>query len=255
MAKKHISSLKKGIDILRCFSAENEALTAKEISKKIGVPASTIYRYLDTLLNNGFLAKNSDSKYRLGFMLLRLGDLVSRGTDFLEIIRPFLIELSDRCEETTMLMVLSGRRALCIAKKETTRLIRLSPQVGLTLPLYAGASSKVLLALQSSSFISDYLSNTKIKKLTPFTTPSIDKLGEEIIEIQKKGYSLCDQDVSIGLTGIAAPILDAKEKVVASLVVAGPRDRILKDRVSITKILKELCTNASFDLGSRGSKH
>jgi DNA-binding IclR family transcriptional regulator len=188
-------------------------------------------------------------------MLLRLGDLVSRGTDFIEIIRPFLIELSDRCEETTMLMVLSGRRALCLAKKETSRLIRLSPQVGLTLPLYAGASSKVLLAHQSSSYINDYLSNTKIRKITPFTTPSIDKLNDEIKKIQKQGYSLCDQDVNIGLTGIAAPILDAKEKVVASFVVAGPRDRILKDKVKIIKILKELCARASFELGSRGSNH
>jgi hypothetical protein len=40
-------------------------------------------------------------------MLLRLGDLVSQGTGFIEIIRLIFIELSDRCEETIMLMVLN----------------------------------------------------------------------------------------------------------------------------------------------------
>ena len=253
--KNHVSSLKKGLDVLKCFNPETDALSAKDISKGLCVPTSTIYRYLDTLLDSGFLRKDSDNtKYRLGYRLLRLGDYVSQGMDFVETARPFLNELSDRCEETTLLMVLSGRRSLCLAKKETKRLIRLSPQIGLTLPLYAGASSKVLLAFQLPSFINEYLSSTKIKKMTPFTTLSTTALRKELEQIRTDRYSICDQDVSPGLAGIAAPVFDAKGNVVSSLVVAGPSERILQNRAAIIAQLKKLCAKASDALGYREAR-
>jgi DNA-binding IclR family transcriptional regulator len=255
MPKKPISGLKRGLDILGCFDAKRDSLSAKEIAEKMGVPPSTLYRYLDTLLDNGFLARNRESAtYRLGFMLLHLGNLVAQGTDLVGIMRPFLKELSERCDESTLLMVLSGWQAVCVAKKETTKLIKLSPQIGLVLPLYAGASSKILLAFQSPSFVDEYLRHTRMKKLTPFTHSTPEKLKAELGKIRKDGYVVSDQEVNLDVAGIAAPVFDANGTVVASVVVAGPSERLIPSKEYFIKNLKEICERASSELGFRRGK-
>ena len=51
------TSIDRAIDILGIFNIRNQELSALQISKQLGIPLSTTYKYLDTLLKKGFFSK------------------------------------------------------------------------------------------------------------------------------------------------------------------------------------------------------
>ena len=74
---KAINSLEKGLDILFCLNFQDKSLSAQTISEHFDIPLSTNYRYLETLKDRGFLARNGVTGNReLGFVLFK------RGTSF-----------------------------------------------------------------------------------------------------------------------------------------------------------------------------
>jgi len=255
MARKRITGLHKGLQILSCFGPQKESLSAREIAEIFGVPPSTVYRYLDTLIEDGFLTRNrKNGTYRLGYMLLHLGNQVSQSVGFLEITKPHLSDLSRRFDETVLLMVRSGGRVVCLDMKETSKPIRLNMKIGTVLPLYAGASSKVLLAYQPEQFIKDYLKDVVIKKVAPNTILSKDELLTDLKKILMRGFAVTRQDVSPGVMGIAAPIFDAGGAIVASFVLAGPVERLDSREGELVPAVVESARAASRDLGYRSEE-
>jgi DNA-binding IclR family transcriptional regulator len=250
MGTKQISGLKKGLEILCCFDSDHHALYAKEIAEELGLPPSTIYRYLDTLVSTGFLNRSSeDRKYRLGYLLVHLGETVASKMSFADVVKPHMDGLSSACRETVLLLVRSGPKAVCVAKKESLDLIKVSLEIGLVLPLHGGSSSKVLLAYQSDAFVDEYLENNELRNLTDFTITDKKVLREELQRIRSQGYALSDQEVNPGVGGIAAPVFDNKGRILASLAVAGPNERVIRNKSSIIPHLKEFAGKASQDLG------
>ncbi len=255
MSGKRITGLHKGLQILSCFGPKKESLSAREIAEALAAPPSTVYRYLDTLIEDGFLTRNRGSgTYRLGYMLLHLGNQVSQSVGFLEIAKPHLSNLSRRFDETVLLMVRSGERVVCLDMKETSRPIRLNMKIGTVLPLYAGASSKVLLAYQPEEFIKDYLKKSVLKKVAPNTILSKEELLTDLKKILRQGFAVTEQDVSPGVIGIAAPIFDAGGAIVASFVLAGPVERLGSREEELVPAVVESARAASRELGYRSEK-
>lgn len=255
MTGKRIAGLHKGLQILSCFGPRRESLSAREIAESLAVPPSTVYRYLDTLIEDGFLIKNRDTgAYRLGFMLLHLGNQVSQSVGFLEIIKPHLSDLSRSLDETVMLMVRSGERVVCVDMKETSKPIRLNMKIGTVIPLYAGASSKVLLAFQPEGFIRDYLKKATLRRVAPNTIISKEKLRADLIKIRRQGFAVAEQEVSPGVFGVAAPVFEASGAIVASFVLAGPVERLGAREEELVPAVRESARAASRNLGYGSEK-
>jgi DNA-binding IclR family transcriptional regulator len=160
--------------------------------------------------------------------------------------------LSSLSGETVLLTVISGWEAICIEKVETNRLIKLSLERGSSLPLHAGASSKILLAYQEDSFIDSMFEKTHLTKFTDNTITDPIRLKKELKVIVKQGFAFSDQEVDLGARAIGAPIFDHKGKVVAGLTVAGPRERITNKNIpKLIRLVKEAAQKASYDLGYR----
>jgi DNA-binding IclR family transcriptional regulator len=152
-------------------------------------------------------------------------------------------------DETVMLMVRSGKLVVCLDLKETNKPIRLNMQIGTIIPLYAGASSKVLLAYQSNGFIDDYLSKVTIDKVAPNTITSKRKLLADLKKIRRQGYSIANQEVNPNVAGIASPVFNATGDIVDSIVVAGPSDRLIPRQKKYVSAIVESAREASRDLG------
>jgi DNA-binding IclR family transcriptional regulator len=252
MAKKNITGLKKGAEILRCFDLEHLSLSAKEIAQRVRIPQGSIYRYLDTLYDCGLLIRDPDSrKYRLGYLLLQMGNIVSASMDLVGVVTPHINDLSAVCGETSLLSMRSGWRTVCVGKKETDKWIKVSLEIGQSLPLHAGAASKILLAYEAPSFIEEYLSGDELVKLTESTTTDPHILRKQLDATRKEGFVFADEDVNIGVAAISAPIFDAKGRIAASLTVAGPSERIIRNKSKLIKSVKDKAAEASFALGYR----
>jgi DNA-binding IclR family transcriptional regulator len=252
---KAINSLEKGLDILSCFDLQNNTLSAQAISEHLSIPLSTIYRYLETLKAKDFLIRNGVTRnFRLGFMLFKLGNIVSSQMKLTEIVLPYMKSLSSLSEETVILTALNGWKVICLEKVEPQKLIKLSLERGRSFPLYAGASSKILLAYQNKSYIESFLKKVPLVGFTRNTITDPAQLRKELKTIHKQGYSVSDQEADLGARAIGAPIFDHRGKIVAGLSIAGPRDRInQRNRAKLIRLVKETAQKISGDLGYTGS--
>jgi len=251
--KNLVSSLDKGLDILCCFDFEKKAQSAQSISERLNIPLSTTYRYLMTLGKRGFLVRDSGTKaFKIGFMLFKLGNIVSSQMKLVDIVLPHMKSLSSDSGETVLLTVINGREAMCLEKVETNKMIKLSLERGLCLPLHAGASSKILLAYQKESFINSMLKNTALARFTKNTITDATLLKKELKRIRKQGFAFSDQEADLGAKAIGAPIFNHKGELVAGLSIAGPKERITNKNIpKLIRLVQGAAEKASHDLGHR----
>jgi len=249
--EKSILSLQKALDILCSFDFRTGGLSAQMVSKELNIPLSTTYRYLKTLEEKRFLTRNLDTKrYTLGFMLFQLGNMVVSEMKFIEVLMPHMKSLSSLSGETVFLTILSGWRAVCLERIETRRLIKMSLDRGRSLPLHAGASSKILLAYQEDSFIDSMIQEVGLPKLTSNTITKPSQLKKELRAIREQGLAFSDQEVDLGARAISAPIFDHKGTILGGLSVAGPRERMKKGKThQLMQLVKDSAKRASYDLG------
>jgi DNA-binding IclR family transcriptional regulator len=94
--------------------------------------------------------------------------------------------------------------------------------IGNRSPLYAGASSKCLLAFSPQDFIENYLKGAELIPLTANTITDINRLGSEIAVTKKQGYAVSLGERTSGLGSLSAPILNHRDMIVAALSLAIP---------------------------------
>lgn len=246
-----LSSVEKAIDILSLFDDENGLLSAQEISKMLGIPLSTTYKYLDIFLRKGFLAKQPHTKkISLGPAIFRMGNLASRWFSIADIALPFMEELAARSRETVILAVVHGMEGLCIESVESPRPVKLTVRKGTILPLHVASMHKVLLAYKDEAFVDAVIAAKGLPKLGRNTITDVAALKSELAQIREQGYAQSDSEVDQGAASVAAPVFDHKGAIAAAITIAGPTDRIMgKCKAELVKLSMEFAARVSSELG------
>ncbi len=147
--KLTVRAVERALDILMCFTKSSE-LGLTEIAGQIGLHKSTVHRLMTTLEEKGFVARDAATeKYRLGLKVWELSTHLSKSDDPAVLLLPAMERLRDRLGETVSLYLRDGKDRLRIQAVQSNQAIRRVAQVGARLPLYVGASSKVLVAFAS----------------------------------------------------------------------------------------------------------
>ena len=142
-----LQTVHRAIKILKVFSREHKYLSLTEIHKLTGLSVSTLQRLTSTLVYEGFLHRNEQTKqYQLGLGLLFLGELVEKNTGLLSIAQPVLEKINRITTESVSLNIIENNERRCIYNLKSQHKLSANTYVGDTSPLYAGASAKVLLS-------------------------------------------------------------------------------------------------------------
>jgi len=251
MGENKALQIKRVLDIVSSFNFKQQTLSAKGFSEVLDIPLSTLYRYLTILVARGFLIKEPDTqKYRLGYQLLKLGRIAGSNMEFIDIIRPHMERLSSDLSETILLTVISGWESVCVERIEAGKRIRMTLERGTSLPLHAGASSKILLAYQDDSFLKTMINEVGVPRITANTIVDIDELKQELKKIREQGFALSDQEADLGAGAISAPIFDHRDTVIAGIAVVAHWEKIVgKDKECLIAMILDAAKKASFDLG------
>lgn len=218
--------------VLNAFSEEEKILTLSEISRRICLPKSTTHRFLVALEEQGLLNKEPGSEgFRLGYQLFRWGMLAQRSTDFRNLALPILKELCHVTGETTVLSVRDGNAGIWIEQIESKHAFRIAKREGVRLLLHAGASSKVLLAFLEDEEIDEILSQIELVPLQTNTITDRNELIKELIITRQQGYATSFEETDPGAMGIAAPVYDHSNKIIAGIGIVAPINRVTKDQV------------------------
>jgi DNA-binding IclR family transcriptional regulator len=234
MSQKNIQSLERGLDILFLFTQRKPLLTIEEISSMARLPKSTSYRFASTLMRKGLLESDkSNGKYKLGVRLLRLHSAVLSSLDIRDIALPFMQRLSEISRETVQLVILTKDEGMCIEKVESSETLRVMPDKGHIIGLHSGASGKVIMAYLSPEQQERIIREKGLRKFTPHTIDNPMVLDRELKKIRTQGYAVSQQEIYLGVNAVAAPIFDYLGKVTGSISVAGPRERLTKDKIAL----------------------
>jgi IclR family KDG regulon transcriptional repressor len=229
MATNNSSSVKtvdRVVNILDCFSPERPIWSLSELSAHLGLPKSTLHRFLVSLERHGILRRDaSDRRWRLGYRLFVWGSLAAEGTGLRHIARPVMRQLVDATEETAILTVYHNQQVICIEKVETSHSVRLTLDVGTRRFPHAGASSKILMAYLPDEEIQAIIQDKGLPKLCTNTITEPDELAAELARIRDRGYAESFEETDVGAWGVATPIRGWGGEIVAAIGVAGPSTR------------------------------
>lgn len=246
-----MSSLYNALKVLDLLS-EHDELGVTEISKALHISKTGVFKMLYTFEKKKYVAKTTDSKYRLGIKFVDYGSIILERQNILDLARPFIQRLRDKHNETTHLGVLDDDLDIIFMLKEaSTASIQMASRVGSKMPFYATAAGKTLVANNLDEEIKDKIRSYSFVKFTENTITDYERLNNQFKKIKEQGYGEDLEEYEIGLTCYAAPIKDVNGNTVAAISISGPTKRMKKSKEQLIGSLKETANKLSRALGYR----
>jgi DNA-binding IclR family transcriptional regulator len=213
------SVLGKVMAILHAFSADDHGLTLAELQRRTGLAKGTLHRIAGDLVTAGLLDR-VDGEFQLGSHLFELGMLASVERTLIEVATPFMEDLYERTHEVVHLGIREGTEVVYVAKVAGHKGARTPTRVGGRMPLHATAIGKVLLAHSPQDLWVAVLSGP-LERLTPRTLTAPGRLRTQLDQIVQQGVSFEFEESTLGVVCVAAPVLDAEDRPVAAISIAG----------------------------------
>jgi DNA-binding IclR family transcriptional regulator len=232
------------LQILGAFDSNARELSIGRIAGALGVHKSTASRLAATLVQRGFLERQS-RKLRLGPEVNRLGLLALSNHDLSTVAVEAMQRLCAQTGETVHLAVLEGSDALNVAQVDGPAIVGIGNWIGRKTKLHCAANGKVLLAFIETAVVEDPLS-----AVTPRTITSMEALRAELQQVRESGWASNTGELEEGLNAVAVPVFDASGTCRAALSVSGPSYRVSPDRFpQLAASCKDAAQLISFRLG------
>ena len=225
-----ISSLAKGLRILELL-AEEGVLSASEVAVAMQTNRAESHRFLSTLRDLGYVEKTQDGKFCITFKPLEIGMKKLDKFEIRQLARPYMQEISLAFKETVNLGRWDRETIVHLDKIDSTEILRLDLGLGAQAPAYCTGLGKAILAFLPEVELENYL---QFAKLTPFTANTIttaQQLLDEVDKIRRQGYAIDDEELTLGLRCVAAPVLDHAGRPTYAMSVSGPTQRMSEEKM------------------------
>jgi DNA-binding IclR family transcriptional regulator len=219
-------AVERALSILETLASAQE-IGVTELANKLGAGKSSVFRLLAALAAKGYVEKNpATERYRLTYKLFVVGSAAAERYGLKDVAAAVMDRLSAETGETVNLGVLEQDRVVNLHKVEAPQLLRMHLQVGRGVPAHATALGKVLLAGLEPADLDRWLKAHRLTGLTPHTITERRALRRALRQAAERGYSLDNEECSVGLRCVAAAIRDRRGTVVAAVSISGPTRRL-----------------------------
>lgn len=211
----------KALGLIALFE-HHPVLAVSQVVKFSGLPKATALRLLAALSEQGLLDRTADRSYQLGLRWLQLGTRVAERLDVRRVALPYMQRLRDRTGQSVQLVVIQGNEGVYVERIEGTTAVRLYIEVGRHAPLYAGASTRLLLAYCSDQRQEEILATRPPVAHTPATVTDLSQLRKLLEETRERAWTVSRGELQPGSAEMAAPVFDHRAEVTAAVSIAGP---------------------------------
>lgn len=232
------------IDVLYCLQTEGGGLGVTDIASRVALPKSTTHRLLQALESRWLVAQDLvTQRYTLGMGLVALSSAVLQEKNILLAPSQGPMEkLRDVSGETVCLHVASGLERVCIRQVESPHRVRYTIEIGKPLPLYSGASGKLLLAYMPERVVDRVIERTRLTPIYKGTITDPATLREQLSAIRRDGYSCSFEETTPLGAAVATSVRDDRGQVIACVTIYGPLMRLGKERIE--ELLPDLMATA-----------
>lgn len=214
--------------VYRVFGILEELSDKKEIglielSNKLYMSKSTVFRFLQTMKELGYVNQDEVSeKYSLSTKLYGLGSRALGTYDLNKIANRHMHYLSEKLKETVHLAILDidSKSLIYIHKENYNYTLTMMSQVGKKAPLHCTGLGKALLAFSPEEVIDNILKDYKYELYTTSTIKDEQTFRAELKIIKDQGYAEDINEHEEKIHCIAVPIFDQFDNSIAAISVS-----------------------------------
>lgn len=212
--------------ILDLFTEERPYWTTDEMRAALGYSRPTLYRYLRTLKEAGFLIALSPAAYSIGPRVTEMDYLMRRADPLIPAGQQHLQALATAFPGTALLVRWYGAKLLCVASEVSDPAALSSYPRGRPMPLGKGAISRAILAYlprrEQDAILSAHGDEFAQDSGTVLAT---------LRDVRRDGVAVAWGEVTRGVVGVAAPVLAADRAPVAALCLTSRAEGMSEMRV------------------------
>lgn len=210
-----VRAISRAVAILRAFSPKNPYLALSEIVRATGLDAGTTRRILVTLRDEGMVNQDPVSgRYCAWTGLVDISRAVPQSLTLTSLVEPMLIDLAQATQTTVYLSIIEGGKALCTARHNGGQAIEVRWWgVGETRAFNRGTGPRVLLAYMEDS--------ARDRALEELGAGEARLLLAEIQSIRTNGFIVMHDEIALGLSAMAVPLLDESGQILGAISTGG----------------------------------
>lgn len=253
--RNYLKTLARGLRVLAAFTPLQPELSLTDIADVLEVDPSTANRFVYTLEDLGYLERDPQTKlYHVTPQIYALTISLAGPRNLRQVSLPYLERLRDKTGETVVLSVRDGAEIVIIEVIETHHSLAPRGWVGGRVPAYCSAMGKAILAHLPEAEVANILNSITLTPRTPKTIVNRLDFIADLEKTRERGWSLNDEEFTLGVISIGAPIFSGDRKVTAAICVDVPTARLAHDHhlerlaEEITHVAQEISTSGSYDL-------
>lgn len=251
---KRVPAIDKCFSILELMAEATRPFGFNEIVKILGLNKSTVFNILHTLNDLDVLEKGPDGLFRMGPRLFILGNAAAGGSELIRTVHPYLETINNEFKLSTFFGILSDREVIIVDKADRGHRIKISSEIGMRIPIFAGVAGKALLSQLPEKDIDEILLESTPKQYTPRTIIDKTAYKEEILNVKKTGIAYDREEYIEGLIAVAVPLKTYREDLQAAIWAVGLKNEFREDvmrRIAkfLLNIVKEVNSRFSIIAG------
>lgn len=145
--RQFITSLARGLELLRCFTPQQPYLGNQELSQMTKIPKGTITRLTYTLVKLGYLKQSTNSsKYQLSAGVLGFGYTMMANISINNLVTPYMEELADYANSAVAMATRDRLMMVYLNVVQGSGTSTMRRNVGSYLPIHLSSMGRACLA-------------------------------------------------------------------------------------------------------------
>lgn len=243
----------KGFEVLQRVADSPGAFGVRELAREVDLPKSSVHYLVTQLAESGLVVRQPDTgKYAPGGRLIRLAIRVMAKVSARTQALPVLRQLAQRFNETVYYCLFDHEHDLVIPVDlvESSHNLRFVVDVGESLPLYCGSTSKAIMAHLPESEVQAVIAATGLARVTPDTITDPAELLADLEKTRRRGYSVSYGERQAQVVGFGSAVLDNAGRVVGEITMTIPKARFVPGTEAVFgSAVREAAAQVSASLG------
>ncbi len=233
-----LQTIDKASEVLALFDREHTEWGVREVADQLSLAKSSAHDLLASLAQAGLLGKTEEGRYRLGWRLVALSEILLATTELRREARPILEELAAQYQETIHLAILDDTKVVYVDKLEGRQAVRVElTSLGTRLYAHCSALGKVLLAYRPEADVKRIIKIEGLPRFTPNTITDPSELEQALIKIRKQGYAYDLEEILPDLCCVGAPVSSYTGYVIAAISMSIPAYRFQRSQTEFRKAI------------------
>ena len=212
--------------------------------------------YIDPPYNTGndFVYEDDfaqTKKYRLGYKICGIAAGVVKGSALTQTAQTSMQKLAEKIDRNVVLCIMEHGVAMNIACSERGDSNMYMMKIGHVIPFYSTSAGRVFMAYMDRKQALEILEKETRTKTTPNTKTGLQELNAELDRIRAQGYSVIDEELQLGIQGVACPIFDINGEPAAALAFTSLKDGNEEEMQERIRLLKAYAEEISEAIRSR----